>query len=69
MIIDFLPIDFLPEALDDLDCIYDWIAADRPGVASAKARLIKDKCRLLAQRPYAGRPGKEPGTRELSVNP
>jgi toxin ParE1/3/4 len=46
---------FRPDALADLEDIYDYIAADSPVKAGEFIGLIRDKCKFLAETPYGGR--------------
>jgi toxin ParE1/3/4 len=56
---------------DDLDRIFAWIAKDNPGAAANMIRRIRDRIGRLALSALAeiGRPGREPGTRELVEAP
>jgi plasmid stabilization system protein ParE len=56
---------------EDLDRIYDWIAQDNPQAARDVIRRIRAKIGKLAETgfPEMGRPGIEPGTRELIEAP
>jgi plasmid stabilization system protein ParE len=62
---------FDDEALDDLDRIFAWIANDNQRAAENLVRRIFDKVeRLTAPEPTdMGRPGLDPGTRELIEYP
>ena len=57
-----------PEALDDLQALYDFIANDDPGAA---ARIVDRILSLvethLPTTPGMGRPGRIEGTRELII--
>jgi toxin ParE1/3/4 len=44
------------------------VAADDPQAALRLVRRIRSAVDLLADRPQIGRPGREPGTRELVVS-
>jgi toxin ParE1/3/4 len=46
---------FRPDALKDLEDIYEYIAADSPDHAGKFIDLIESKCKALAQRPFMGR--------------
>lgn len=46
---------FRPDALADLEDIYDYIAADDPAAADELIHLIREKCKFLAKTPYGGR--------------
>lgn len=56
---------------EDLDDIYRWIAAHSPQAARDVIRRIRARIGFLAETgfPEMGRPGIEPGTRELIVAP
>jgi len=58
---------FDDEALDDLQRIFAWIAKDNRRAAESLVARIFDKAELLATPGLAemGRPGLDPGTREL----
>jgi toxin ParE1/3/4 len=58
-------------AEDDLDRIYAWIAQDNPMAAARKVAEIRDQISFLETDSLAkmGRPGREPGTRELIEYP
>ena len=60
-----------PEADDDLDGIFAWIAKDSPRAASAMIQRIRTRLDLLAATGFAelGRLGRVPGTRELIDGP
>jgi len=60
-------VTFSDEALDDLENIRSWIAADRPMIAVKKYIKLKAACQSLDRFPYKGRSGKRDKTRELSV--
>jgi toxin ParE1/3/4 len=62
---------FDDEALDDLRGIYRWIAADNPRAAEKIVARIFAKAERLASPELAnmGRPGLDPGTRELIEYP
>jgi len=55
------------EALDDLEELRSYIAADNPRAALGVFVRIVDLVALLPQQPDIGRPGRVPGTRELVV--
>jgi len=59
------------KADDDLDAIFSWIAKDNPGAAVAMIRRIRRRIGRLAVPglEHMGRPGLEPGTRELVEPP
>lgn len=62
---------FDEEALEDLQGIRTWIANDSPRAADALInRIFKKVERLLTpELTHMGRPGLEPGTRELIEGP
>ena len=54
-----------PEALQDRNDIWDYIATDNPRAAARMDELFSDAASRLSEHPKLGRPGKIPGTREL----
>jgi plasmid stabilization system protein ParE len=62
---------FDDEALDDLQRIFVEIAQDNPAAAGALVGRIFDKAERLAtpELTHMGRPGLDPGTRELIEYP
>ena len=62
---------FDDEALDDLKHIRAWIAKDNPRAADELITRIFDKVEslLAPELTYMGRPGLDPGTRELIEYP
>ncbi len=58
-------------AEDDLHRIFDWIARDTPAAAARMAARIRDHINFseLDSLANMGRPGLEPGTRELIEYP
>jgi toxin ParE1/3/4 len=62
---------FDDEALDDLQRIFAWIAKDNRPAAERLVARVFDKVERLArpQFTYTGRPGLDPGTRELIEYP
>jgi toxin ParE1/3/4 len=63
---------FIREAAEeDLDRIYAWIAQDNPVVAARVVTEIRDRISFLEIDSLAkmGRPGRDPGTRELIEYP
>ena len=46
---------FRPDALRDLEDIYEYIAADSPEHGGKFIDLIESKCEALAQSPFMGR--------------
>jgi toxin ParE1/3/4 len=57
------------EAIDDLQRIRAYIARDNPTAASRVAVQLVAACDRLDFLPNRGRPGREPGTREIVVRP
>jgi plasmid stabilization system protein ParE len=47
--------DFSPEALADLDAIYEYIARDKPRIALAWTEKLVDAAEKAATLPFAGR--------------
>jgi toxin ParE1/3/4 len=62
---------FHPAALEDIDCIFAWIAKDDPGAAASMIERIRDRISFLEidALTHMGRPGLVPGTRELIEYP
>ncbi|WP_349356840.1 type II toxin-antitoxin system RelE/ParE family toxin [Sphingobium nicotianae] len=58
-----------PEALDDLECIIDFIEARNPSAAERLGGAIRQTSERLADHPYMHRSGRVPGTREAIVHP
>lgn len=56
-----------PQARQDLREIYLYIAEDNPHAARVLQERIKACVNLLTENRYLGRPGRVPGTRELTV--
>ena len=54
-----------PEAEQDRDDIWDYIAAENPEAAVKMDELFSDMAARLTTYPMLGRPGRIPGTREL----
>ncbi len=54
-----------PEAIQDRDDIWTYIAMDSPSAESRMDNLFSEAAARLAEFPYSGRTGKIPGTREL----
>ena len=57
-----------PEALQDRDDIWFFIAADNPGAASRLDAIFSDAAERLANHPNLGRIGRVPGTCELVLH-
>ena len=63
------PVVWRAQALDDLETIITYIA-DRNVTAAERLHQAIDACaKLLAEYPYAFRPGRVSGTREAVVHP
>jgi addiction module RelE/StbE family toxin len=60
-------INWTDAALQDLDDIGTYIAADSPRAAEMVVRRIIETVAALAYQPRMGRPGRDPSTRELIV--
>ncbi|MCA9670716.1 MAG: type II toxin-antitoxin system RelE/ParE family toxin [Myxococcales bacterium] len=56
-----------PEAVDDLEAIFDYILEDNPHMATVVLERIQARIAELASSPHLGRPGRVPGTRELVI--
>ena len=54
-----------PEAIQDREDIYVYIEGDNRAAALALDELFQEKAARLLDHPGMGRPGREPGTREL----
>ena len=46
---------FRPSAVTDLEAIHDYIYEDNPNKAKEFVALLRGKCHLLADNPFAGR--------------
>ena len=62
-----MEIHWLDRAMDELNAIHDFIAADNPTAAHLTSQKIDAAVDLLAEQPSLGRPGRVPQTRELVV--
>lgn len=62
-----MPIVFSPEAIEDLATIRAYIGQDNPYAASRVAVQLVAACDRLEYMPERGRPGLEPGTREITT--
>ncbi|NSX56897.1 MULTISPECIES: type II toxin-antitoxin system RelE/ParE family toxin [Rhodobacterales] len=60
-------IEFLPQALTDLDSILDYIAQDNRAAADQTVTRILQSIRHLETFPLMGRDGSVDGTRELPI--
>jgi toxin ParE1/3/4 len=58
---------FTPVARDDLENIWEYIAEENPPAATRVARMLMQKCGMLADNPLIGRQRDElaPGLRSL----
>jgi len=54
-------------AVEQLERIFDFIAADSPTAADRTIRRIRESIRRTAQMPFSGRVGRVSGTREIPV--
>jgi plasmid stabilization system protein ParE len=62
------PVIWLPEALDDVSRLYDFLEGKSVAAAQRMALVLKGQARYLEKFPEAGRPmGDELGLRELFV--
>ena len=57
-----------PEALEDRDAIWAYIANDNPSAAVRMDQLFSDAAAQLVAHPKLGKPGQISGTRELIVH-
>lgn len=60
-------VQFTYAAVDDLDDIYRFIARDNPVEAARTVEEIEAACRPLDNFAKLGKPGVEPGTREIQA--
>ncbi|MBI5330746.1 MAG: type II toxin-antitoxin system RelE/ParE family toxin [Betaproteobacteria bacterium] len=60
-------IEWLNQALRDLEQEADWLAAKNPDAADDLLNTLDEQVSLLVQQPGIGRPGRVPGTRELVI--
>jgi toxin ParE1/3/4 len=58
-------IRWTPAAADDLQSIFDYLSETNPNLARSTVIEIRKAVRSLKRLPNRGRPGREPGTREL----
>lgn len=63
-----MKIDWRPKAVQDLDSIVDYIAADNPGAAVAQGDEVYEQVMDLKDFPERGRRGRVQGTLELVIN-
>jgi toxin ParE1/3/4 len=49
------PLRFTPDAEADLHALWNYLAPRNPSAARRVLAAIRDRCRLLALHPYAGR--------------
>lgn len=61
-------IRYTPNARDCIAKIRDYIAHENPQAARHVVTRIRQQTLTLSDYPYAGRPGRVEGTRELIVN-
>jgi toxin ParE1/3/4 len=64
-----LPLIWRPEARQEMDDIFEYIAARRPAAAQRLADAIRHMADRIPEHPYVHRPGRVPGTREAVVHP
>lgn len=57
-----------PEAADELEGIYEYIATDNPQAESKVNHVIYEACQRLKRFPASGRAGRELGSRELVLD-
>lgn len=60
-----MKVRWTPEAEQDRNDVWDYIAGDNPLAAVRMDELFSDAAAKLADFPHIGRTGKTPGTREL----
>jgi toxin ParE1/3/4 len=60
-------IKWLPDAVEDLIAIREYITADKPASAEGVAHRIRSTVDYLRDHPGIGRPGRIHGTRELVI--
>ena len=61
-------IRYTTPAKQDLMAIQDYIAQDDPAAAHRLIQRIREQVENLGRHSHLGRPGKIPGTRELSIS-
>ena len=59
---------FADRALNDLEALRDYIAADNPVAAREQVQKILAQVRVLEHQPKLGRPGRVQDTRELVIS-
>jgi addiction module RelE/StbE family toxin len=62
-----MSLHFRQRALDDLERIEAYVAARNPSAAARLAQDLIEACQRLDAFPDRGRPGRRPGTRELTT--
>jgi toxin ParE1/3/4 len=60
-------VKWLPDAIEDLTAIREYIATDKPASAEGVAHRIRSTVDYLRDHPGIGRPGRIHGTRELVI--
>lgn len=60
-------IQWLDDAIGDLETQIDYIAGDNSDAADRMEELVATQVRLLEKKPRIGRKGRRPGTRELVI--
>ena len=58
-----------PEAAENLVSTCDYVARDSGAAARRIATAVHEQLNLLLEFPQLGRPGREKGTRELTLTP
>lgn len=64
-----LPIEWAPDALDEIDEIIAYVAADNRGAAENLRLRIEASVLPAAEHPYMFRLGRVEGTREIVAHP
>lgn len=62
-----LKLAFSEPALADIEGIHDYVFRDSPGSALRLVQRIRQTAQRLRDQPFLGRPGTDPGTREILV--
>lgn len=61
-------VKWLDDAIDDLQSLRDYIAAENPTAANNIAKRIVKAVMLLSEQPSIGRQGRVPHTREFIIS-
>lgn len=64
-----LVVEWSEEALDDLDCIVEYIFQFNPVAAYELEDHLFESAKNLSNHPYMGKDGRSLGTRELLAHP